>query len=536
MELPARIALARRQLLARVGAGTAALALLPGEDAAAANAPGLGEPTRSRSASPRATRRRDGVVLWTRLAPEPLEPAAGCRTASRCRCAGRWPRTTACAGSCARGRRSRAPELAHSVHVEVDGLRPGRGTSTASPPAATASPVGRTRTAPAARPAPTGCAFAFATCQRLERRLLHRATRTWPRRTSTSSSTSATTSTRAARPRTAACATCAPPSCARDHDARPTTAIATRSTRPTPICRRAHARLPWVGHLGRPRGRERLRRHASRRTIDPADGVPRADAPPPTRRTTSTCRCAPQLPAAGRCGCTGGCAFGDLADLPRARHAAVPQRPALRRRRDRRAATRPFAGEHHAGRGARSAGWPTGSRRRPAALERARAAGADGRAQPPALAGAARRRCSGTTAGTATRWRGAACSTGCARGEVREPGGDHRRLALDLRQRRASSTSTGRARPRSRPSSSRRPSPATATARSTARTTARSSPTTRTSRYFEGDRKGYFRVDLTHRGWATDLRLVERVGVPGAPVRTERSWVVEPGRPGAQDA
>ena len=55
-------------------------------------------------------------------------------------------------------------------------------------------------------------------------------------------------------------------------------------------------------------------------------------------------------------------------------------------------------------------------------------------------------------------------------------------------------------------------------------------------KYFEGDRKGYFRVDLTHRRWATDLRFVERVGVPDAGVYTEHSWVVEDGQPGAQPA
>lgn len=55
-------------------------------------------------------------------------------------------------------------------------------------------------------------------------------------------------------------------------------------------------------------------------------------------------------------------------------------------------------------------------------------------------------------------------------------------------------------------------------------------------RYFEGDRKGYFRVDLSHRRWATDLRFVERVGVPGAAIETAGSWVVEAGRPGAEPA
>jgi hypothetical protein len=52
--------------------------------------------------------------------------AAACRR-GRCRCAGSWPKTPAHAPAGTTGRTAAAvPELAHSVHVEVNGLRPGR--------------------------------------------------------------------------------------------------------------------------------------------------------------------------------------------------------------------------------------------------------------------------------------------------------------------------------------------------------------------------------------------------------------------------
>src|SRR5882762_7864695 len=67
----------------------------------------------------------DGFVLWTRLAPQPLEPHGGMAIESL---PVAWEvaldegfRTTV-----ARGEALARPELAHSVHVEVTGLRPDR--------------------------------------------------------------------------------------------------------------------------------------------------------------------------------------------------------------------------------------------------------------------------------------------------------------------------------------------------------------------------------------------------------------------------
>ena len=53
-------------------------------------------------------------------------------------------------------------------------------------------------------------------------------------------------------------------------------------------------------------------------------------------------------------------------------------------------------------------------------------------------------------------------------------------------------------------------------------------------KFFDGDRRGYFRVNINHKRWQTDLRIVESVSRPDAPVDTLASFVVENGRPGVQ--
>ncbi len=53
-------------------------------------------------------------------------------------------------------------------------------------------------------------------------------------------------------------------------------------------------------------------------------------------------------------------------------------------------------------------------------------------------------------------------------------------------------------------------------------------------KFFDGDRRGYFRVNLNHERWQTDLRIVTTVSRPDAPVYTLASFVVENGRPGVQ--
>jgi alkaline phosphatase D len=48
--------------------------------------------------------------------------------------------------------------------------------------------------------------------------------------------------------------------------------------------------------------------------------------------------------------------------------------------------------------------------------------------------------------------------------------------------------------------------------------------------------RGYLRCVVEPRRWNTDLRVVDTVQRPGAPVRTLASFVVEQGRPGPQRA
>ncbi|MFQ4142105.1 alkaline phosphatase D family protein [Chlorogloeopsis sp. ULAP02] len=55
-------------------------------------------------------------------------------------------------------------------------------------------------------------------------------------------------------------------------------------------------------------------------------------------------------------------------------------------------------------------------------------------------------------------------------------------------------------------------------------------------KFFDGDRRGYFRVNLNHQRWQTDLRIVTTVSRPDAPVYTLASFVVEDGRPGVQSS
>ncbi len=106
----------------------------------------------------------DGVVLWTRLAPDPL--AADGRGGMPDR---RVPVTWEVAEDEAfrrRVRRERAvavPELGHAVHAEVGGLQPGREYFFRFVAGGEVSPVGRTRTAPAG--ATDEVRFALASCQ-----------------------------------------------------------------------------------------------------------------------------------------------------------------------------------------------------------------------------------------------------------------------------------------------------------------------------------------------------------------------------------
>jgi alkaline phosphatase D len=152
-----------RREFSRLAAAAGGLALLPVRRAAAQvrfpNSPfQLGVASGDPSA--------DGFVIWTRLAPEPLdagflgqaiyevdwdvaEDAGFTRVAKQ---GTAWAR----------------PHLAHSVHVEVGGLAPGREYFYRFRIGRYESPAGRALTCPPADSSPEGLRFAFASCAHYE--------------------------------------------------------------------------------------------------------------------------------------------------------------------------------------------------------------------------------------------------------------------------------------------------------------------------------------------------------------------------------
>jgi alkaline phosphatase D len=110
-----------------------------------------------------------GVVLWTRLAPRPLaEDGLG----------GMAPRPVEVEWELAsdeqfsrvqrRGTETARPETAHSVHVELDGLAPGREYFYRFRSQGFLSPAGRTRTAPGSAAAGGPLTMCFASCSQYE--------------------------------------------------------------------------------------------------------------------------------------------------------------------------------------------------------------------------------------------------------------------------------------------------------------------------------------------------------------------------------
>ncbi len=111
----------------------------------------------------------DGMVLWTRLAPEPLaEDGRGGMPQESV--AVRWQ--VAADENFGRillqGTVYAQPELAHSVHVEVRGLRPNRPYFYRFKAGSEISPVGKTKTTPALGAAIPRMRFSFASCQMYE--------------------------------------------------------------------------------------------------------------------------------------------------------------------------------------------------------------------------------------------------------------------------------------------------------------------------------------------------------------------------------
>jgi alkaline phosphatase D len=106
----------------------------------------------------------DSVVLWTRLMPDPARQSVW----QRDKVPVRWmvAEDEGLTRVVRRGEATATPELGHSVHVEADGLRPGRWYWYQFIAGGVESPVGRTRTMPSG--AADSLRFAFVSCQHYE--------------------------------------------------------------------------------------------------------------------------------------------------------------------------------------------------------------------------------------------------------------------------------------------------------------------------------------------------------------------------------
>lgn len=110
--------------------------------------------------------RSDGIVLWTRILPDPLNPQSAPPQAITVQ----WEiaEDENFRKITAKGNTTALPELAHSVHVDVAGLRPDRWYWYRFLLGDAISPIGRTRTAPPPDVMPAALRFAFASCQHWE--------------------------------------------------------------------------------------------------------------------------------------------------------------------------------------------------------------------------------------------------------------------------------------------------------------------------------------------------------------------------------
>jgi alkaline phosphatase D len=112
----------------------------------------------------------DSVVLWTRLAPDPLDGGGMPKEDVEVRW--RISNDERMLDIVRQGTTTANPEWAHSIHVEVHGLLPDRWYwyqfDVGAGPARIASPLGRTKTAPASTSRPEKFPFAFVSCQKYE--------------------------------------------------------------------------------------------------------------------------------------------------------------------------------------------------------------------------------------------------------------------------------------------------------------------------------------------------------------------------------
>ena len=239
------------------------------------------------SASRRAIPSPDGVVLWTRLAGRP-RPA--------CAVPVRW--------EVAADEAMKSIVFSGDSHADagVGAFGPRRGARASRPSAGTGiasrggdaqSPIGRTRTAPAAERRRRAPALRLRLLPAVRAGLLrrlppHRRRRAGPGRVPRRLHLRIDLGP---RPRAQARRAGAV------HARRLPRALRALQERPRPAG--GARRLPVDRHLGRPRGGQRLRRRPSRGRHGARRRSSRA-APPPTRPTTSTCRCRARMRPKGR--------------------------------------------------------------------------------------------------------------------------------------------------------------------------------------------------------------------------------------------
>ena len=109
----------------------------------------------------------DGVVLWTRLAPRPKRWRGGMPN-EPVKVAWEIAKNSDMSAIVRRGVATARPDMGHSVHVEVDGLEADRWYWYRFKVGSEYSPMGRTRTAPAADSRVESVRFTVASCQHFE--------------------------------------------------------------------------------------------------------------------------------------------------------------------------------------------------------------------------------------------------------------------------------------------------------------------------------------------------------------------------------
>lgn len=110
------------------------------------------------------------VVLWTKLAPDPADPAGGMKS-DLVPVVWELAEDDGFKKVVTGGTAVATPQLGHTVHAVATGLKPDRWYCYRFRAGDATSPVGRTRTLPAADAAPDRLRFAFASCQHYEQGL-----------------------------------------------------------------------------------------------------------------------------------------------------------------------------------------------------------------------------------------------------------------------------------------------------------------------------------------------------------------------------